>query len=74
MVVEVRLFATLREGRFKNREMEFAEGGSLGDLLRGLRISAKEVGILLVNGKDASADRQLSARDVVSVFPLIGGG
>jgi sulfur carrier protein ThiS len=74
MVVEVRLFATLREGRFKKRQMEFAEGRSLGDLLRGLRISAKEVGILLVNGQDASADRRLSARDVVSVFPLIGGG
>jgi sulfur carrier protein ThiS len=74
MVVEVRLFATLRQGRFKDRQTEFSQGSSLGDLLQELGISAKEVGILLVNGQDASVERSLSANDVVSIFPLIGGG
>lgn len=74
MMVEVRLFATLREGRFKKKEMEFAEASSLGDLLRELKIAEEEVGILLVNGQNAKVEQKLAIQDVVSVFPPIGGG
>ena len=74
MVVQVRLFATLREGRFKNKEMEFPEATSLADLLERLHIEPKQVGILLLNGHNASAESKLSPNDVVSVFPAIGGG
>ncbi len=74
MVVEVRLFATFREGRFKKSEVEVTEGGSVRDLLKHLQIEEKEVGILLVNGRNSSVESQLGADDVVSLFPLIGGG
>ena len=74
MVVEVRLFATLWEGRFKEREMEFPERSSLGDLLKHLKIVGEEVGILLVNGRASSAGSPLNPHDVVSIFPSIGGG
>jgi len=74
MVVQVRLFATLRENRFKNKELEFPEASSLADLLQHLHIAAKEVGILLQNGRHASAESKLAPNDVVSVFPAIGGG
>jgi len=74
MLIEVRLFATFRQGRFKTKQIECAEASSLADLLDDLKISRKEVGILLVNGRSRSADRRLASQDVVSIFPLLGGG
>ena len=74
MVVEVKLFATFRKGRFKKREMDFSEGSSLDDLLKRLKISKKEAGLLLLNGQYASWKDKLAAHDVVSIFPSLGGG
>jgi len=74
MVVQVRLFATLREGRFKRKEIKFPEGSRLGDLLNSLGILENQTGIMLVNGRHTSAEHELSASDVVSIFPSIGGG
>jgi sulfur carrier protein ThiS len=74
MVVEIKLFATFRECRFKERTMEFPDESSLGELLKHLKISEKQVGILLVNGQNVSVDYKLAPHDVVSIFPLIGGG
>ena len=74
MVVEVRLFATFRKGRFKKREMEFSEGSSLEALLESLKIAREEVGFFLLNGQYASSKDTLAPDDVVSIFPLMGGG
>ena len=74
MVVEVRLFATLREGRFKKRQMEFPQRCTFGDLLKHLKIPAEAVGILLLNGRAGSVESLLSPHDVVSIFPSLGGG
>jgi sulfur carrier protein len=74
MVVEVRLFATFRKGRFKKREMEFSEGSSLDALLESLKISREEAGLLLLNGQYACGQDKLAPDDVVSIFPLLGGG
>ena len=74
MLVQVRLFATLREGRFKRKEIKFPEGSRLGDLLNSLGILQNQAGIMLVNGRNASAENELTASDVVSIFPPIGGG
>lgn len=74
MVVEVRLFATFREGRFKEKQMEFPEGSSLGDLLEHLQITGKEARIMLVNGTAETTDYKLAAHDVISIFPPMAGG
>ena len=73
-MIEVRLFATFRENRFKDREMDFPENGLLKDLLRQLDIGADEVGILLVNGSSATGQTKLAPGSTVSIFPAIGGG
>jgi sulfur carrier protein len=74
MVVEVKLFATFREGRFDQREMELPEGSSLGDLLGHLKIPEKEARIMIVNGTASSASRKLAPHDIISIFPAIAGG
>ena len=73
-MIEVRLFATFRDNRFKERRMDFPEDGLLKDLLQQLNISTDEVGILLVSGDSATPETKLHAGDVVSIFPAIGGG
>ncbi len=72
--VEVRLFATFRQGRDKIQVMEVEEGTTIADILRVLNIAEDEVAIMLLNGKDGSADRQVKDGDVISLFPPIGGG
>jgi sulfur carrier protein len=74
MEIEVRLFAGLRDGRFKRRTMQFPEGTRLGDVLRRLDIPEKEVSLPLVNGRYSEISRALNADDVLSIFPAVGGG
>jgi sulfur-carrier protein len=74
MEVQVKLFATLRTGRFAKQQLEFPESCSLGDLLDQLKIPQAEIGILLVNGHDAQTGYQLAPNDVVCIFPRLGGG
>ena len=74
MVVEVRLFATFRENRFKTKEMELSADTRIAGLLKLLKIPKEHVGILLANGRSAQLDTELASKDVVSIFPAIGGG
>ncbi len=74
MEVQVRLFSSLREGRFKQRALELGEPACLADLLGRLAIAEKQVSISLVNGRFCGLDRPLANRDVVALFPPIGGG
>ena len=74
MLLEVKLFANFRQGRFKVKEMELAEGLRLGELLKDLDIDNKDVGILMVNGRHSDEDTILNAGDTVAVFPAVGGG
>ncbi len=74
MEVEVRLFATLREGRPGRQKLEVPEGSTVADILRQLGIDAREAPILLLNGQTARGDSPLKDGDTVSLFPLIAGG
>ena len=74
MLVEVRLFATFRKNRFKVDKLQLPQDTTPADILSRLKIVPEEVGILLVNGKRSPADHKLSPDDVVSFFPMLGGG
>lgn len=74
MLVTVRLFASFQQGRFDQAPHECATGTHVGDIVDELRIPRDEIGVLLVNSRHSAFDRALSPGDVVSVFPLIGGG
>lgn len=72
--VEVRLFAYFREGREKKKILTLAEDTEISKVLEILDIRAEEVSILLLNGRDGSADRKLGDGDVIALFPPVGGG
>ncbi len=74
MVVEVKLFATFREGRFNEKELELSEESSIGDLLKYLKIPEKDTKIIIVNGLAVSVEHKLSNEDIVAIFPPIAGG
>ena len=73
-MIEVRLFATLREGRGKVQMLPAGEFAVAGDIIRHLEIPLEEVAILLVNGFHKKPDEPVKAGDIVAIFPPVGGG
>ena len=72
--VEVRLFATFREGREKKYILELPEESNILTVLDMLKIKEEDASILLLNGRDGDAKRTLKDGDVMAVFPPVGGG
>ena len=74
MIVQVKLFATYRQGRFKEKKVDLPAGSALCDVLEPLKLPDKPKKILMVNGISAEPDRKLKNEDVVAIFPMIAGG
>lgn len=73
-MVEVRLFATFREGRGKILEIDAQEVRDANAILQQLDIPVEEVAILLINGRHSKPDAAIADGDVVAIFPPVGGG
>ncbi len=73
-MIEVRLFATLREGRGKVQMLPAEEYACAGDIIRHLDIPVEEVAILLINGFHKKPQDLVKDGDVVALFPPVGGG
>ncbi|PAB59866.1 MoaD/ThiS family protein [Anaeromicrobium sediminis] len=74
MNVEVRLFATLREGRGKKVYFQLKAGLTPRIIIKELNIQEEDIAILLINGRDGDFDRPLMEGDYLSIFPPVGGG
>lgn len=73
-MIEVRLFAGLRQGRQKNYFMEPDSVTNVQDIMDQLSIQRTEVNILLINGFHQKPETPVQDLDVVSLFPAVGGG
>ena len=73
-MIEVRLFAGLRQGRQKIYHMEPDSVKSVQDIMDALEIQRTEVNILLINGFHQKPETEVKDEDVVSLFPAVGGG
>ncbi|WP_195940421.1 MoaD/ThiS family protein [Romboutsia sp. 1001713B170131_170501_G6] len=74
MKIEIRLFATFREGREKKQILEITEDINIIGILKILNINKEEVAILLLNGMEGGFDRKIKDGDILSIFPPVGGG
>lgn len=74
MHITVKLFATLRQGRFNEEEREYTSGTTIGHIIRTLGINEKEAALIFVNGRHAETGEGLHDGDTLAVFPPIGGG
>ena len=73
-MIEIRFFATLREGRGKIAQIGADEASTAADILRRFAIPAEEVAILLINGFHSKPEDVVKDGDVISLFPPVGGG
>lgn len=74
MRITVRLFATLRSGRFNEEIREYSPGTTVVQVAGDLHISAEELALILVNGVSARPEKPLNEGDVLALFPPVGGG
>ncbi len=74
MRVTVKLFATFRTGRFMAETRDYPPGTTVGKILEELALPEKELGAIFVNYRHAEKDYELKEDDLVSIFPLVGGG
>lgn len=73
-MIEVRLFATFREGRQKNTFLEADQFHVASEVLDYFHISYDEVSIYLINGRHSELDAPVKDGDVLAIFPPVGGG
>lgn len=73
-MLEVRLFATFREGRDKILFMEHTPGMTGYDIITPLAIPEEEVAIFLVDGRHSKLNTVLEDGSVLALFPPVGGG
>jgi len=74
MELTIQLFATFRNGRFKEAQKEFTDTINIAQVVADLGIAENEIGMALVNGRHASMVQGLSDGDLLALFPLLGGG
>lgn len=73
MQVTVKLFAQLRNGRFKVDSMGLNDQARVTDVVEALVIPPEEVAHCLVNGHDISLNSIIKDGDTIALFPAIGG-
>ncbi len=75
MRVTVKHFFQLQQSAEpRTRFVDLAQDGIVDDLLPILDLKQEEVGILVINGKEAIWGQSLKENDVVTLIPHIGGG
>ena len=73
-MIEVRLFATLRQGRQKVYQVEPGSVNTVQDIMDVLDVPRSEVNIMLINGFHQKPESPVKDEDIVSLFPAVGGG
>lgn len=74
MEVTVALYETLKTHCPEGGRVRLKAGARVADLLARLGIAEDDVGVLVVNRKDARFDQLLDDGDIVTVIPPMGGG
>jgi len=74
MNITVKLFASLRQGRFEEMVISCVRDSTVEVIIRDLGIPTDQVSIMSVNDEHVNSGYHLSAGDILSLFPPLGGG
>ena len=72
--LKVKLFANFQRGRFAAETRPYAASPLIGEIVDELGIPRAEVGVMMVNGRNAELGDRPADGDVLAIFPVIGGG
>ena len=70
----VKLFAYVRDNRFRAEVREYPEGTTVEEVIRSLGIDLEEVGVTMINSRHCTLDQVPAEGDQLAIFPAIGGG
>ena len=73
-MIEVKLFAGLRQGREKAYEFPVDKFERVEEIGEYLKIPREKMAIILINGVHSELDATFEDGDVISIFPAVGGG
>ncbi len=71
---KIKLFASLRNGRFDIAVMDLADSTTISDIISRLNIDKKDAAIIFINGIHADFNTLIKEGDDVAIFPPVGGG
>jgi molybdopterin converting factor small subunit len=74
MHITVKLFATLRQGKFDIDTLDLPPGTTVGEIVERLGIPEKEVTLIFVNGVHGELQTEVKDGDTLALFPPVGGG
>ncbi len=74
MTITVKLAGVFRVGRFKEASQVCPAGCKVTDVVAALQLPEHLLGIVLINGRHASATDSLQEGDILSLLPLLDGG
>ena len=74
MKITVKLFASFRDGRFKEEVRDYPAGTLCRRIVLELGLKEEELGVVMVNGRHAPLGQELQDGDHLALFPLVGGG
>lgn len=74
MDITVRLYLTFRTGRFRVETRECTAGVTAAAIARSLSIRDADIGMVLVNNRQAELEQELLPGDTLALFPVVGGG
>ena len=70
----VKLFAYIRDNRFRAEVRDYPEGTTVEEVIRSLGIDLEEVGVTMINSRHCTLDQVPAENDQLAIFPAIGGG
>ncbi len=74
MHITVKLFATLRRGRFDREILDCPGSTKVLDIVTRLAIPEKQAAIIFINSRHGGLDTELHEGDTLALFPPVGGG
>jgi molybdopterin synthase sulfur carrier subunit len=74
MTVTIKLFASLRTGRFDVRALDFPADASVAQAIASAGVRPEEAAVVFVNSRHAPPDAVLADGDTLAIFPPVGGG
>ncbi|HUX36587.1 MAG TPA: MoaD/ThiS family protein [Rectinemataceae bacterium] len=74
MKVTVKLFASLRTGRFDEALIELGKAATIADAIAASGLRVGEATVIFKNARHAEPGESLAEGDSLSLFPPVGGG